>query len=574
MHDLHGTAHYLSDTDHPHRWIVVTHVCKRWRDIAVNCPSLWTRVIVGRAERVDAFLNRAKDCTLTLEAFERTFNSSKASSMEIFTVQHAQRLKALRGVSLAFLAPESRTGLIHFPTALQMPCIETLDVKYLNRRGHKGAMYQNYGVAYHYPGHGTDLAAHLWYDPHVFPMYTNAFMPRLGALFSDFLPFPLMKSLTRPTLTGLHISRMHASFPEVDEWLRLLQDLPLLEHLELNNAITPLALDEFSGSVALRYPVISLPGLKDVTISQPGACPAAAAFLLLHITSSPETSICIKPGDIRYYAGKTGQGATRARVRFVLECLAHRLSRAQNLDMTTDVGSSVEPYQTAALKIEVIEVDFNEVYMDPLSTITASGYKDYLRTLDGRKEALLFSFVGEYEHGDTGGGKILNQLFASGIFSGVRSIFVAPEPKGYYQSDFDAPVDKPHTWMNFAHTRVGHRLTHVGLWDEPGLLGAFADVLQRQLGRRADEPTFGELESLSIVPHIGDVTSSVPDWRRRNGQIDLREALEERRAKGLGPKLVDIGEGLLSVEDLLSSTHYGRGKKAIGQWGAAEWDER
>ncbi|KAI0032133.1 hypothetical protein K488DRAFT_39058, partial [Vararia minispora EC-137] len=42
-------------------WIVVTHVCRHWRDVAIAHTSLWTTIPFGLGERwVQEMFNRAK----------------------------------------------------------------------------------------------------------------------------------------------------------------------------------------------------------------------------------------------------------------------------------------------------------------------------------------------------------------------------------------------------------------------------------------------------------------------------------------------------------------------------------
>ncbi|VDC00901.1 unnamed protein product [Peniophora sp. CBMAI 1063] len=51
-------------------WLVITHVCSFWRNLAINSPSLWTRVdtTMGR-EWVQAFLTRSKTTSITFSNF-------------------------------------------------------------------------------------------------------------------------------------------------------------------------------------------------------------------------------------------------------------------------------------------------------------------------------------------------------------------------------------------------------------------------------------------------------------------------------------------------------------------------
>ncbi|KAF9475885.1 hypothetical protein BDN70DRAFT_205371 [Pholiota conissans] len=49
-------------------WIALTHVCWRWRDIALNLPSLWVDLPTDYPEWVEEMIQRSKTCGLTVYA--------------------------------------------------------------------------------------------------------------------------------------------------------------------------------------------------------------------------------------------------------------------------------------------------------------------------------------------------------------------------------------------------------------------------------------------------------------------------------------------------------------------------
>ncbi|KAF9474923.1 hypothetical protein BDN70DRAFT_865590, partial [Pholiota conissans] len=50
------------------RWIYVTHVCRRWRYIAINLATLWVNVPIDYPEWVEEMIRRSKDCSLIVQA--------------------------------------------------------------------------------------------------------------------------------------------------------------------------------------------------------------------------------------------------------------------------------------------------------------------------------------------------------------------------------------------------------------------------------------------------------------------------------------------------------------------------
>ncbi|TEB37109.1 hypothetical protein FA13DRAFT_1614958, partial [Coprinellus micaceus] len=42
------------------RWIRVTHVCRHWREVALDCTSLWSRITFSHNDFTQAKLARSK----------------------------------------------------------------------------------------------------------------------------------------------------------------------------------------------------------------------------------------------------------------------------------------------------------------------------------------------------------------------------------------------------------------------------------------------------------------------------------------------------------------------------------
>lgn len=66
-------------------WIRLAHVCRRWRDVALRTPSLWTHFKVTSVEGADAFLERSGGAPLYVEGSMTAQSFDFAATREIWT---------------------------------------------------------------------------------------------------------------------------------------------------------------------------------------------------------------------------------------------------------------------------------------------------------------------------------------------------------------------------------------------------------------------------------------------------------------------------------------------------------
>ena len=45
----------------------MTHVCRSWRQAAVNAPELWTEITIGNAMAAKVFLKRSRELPLNVD---------------------------------------------------------------------------------------------------------------------------------------------------------------------------------------------------------------------------------------------------------------------------------------------------------------------------------------------------------------------------------------------------------------------------------------------------------------------------------------------------------------------------
>ncbi|KAI0088593.1 hypothetical protein BDY19DRAFT_906598 [Irpex rosettiformis] len=56
-----------SSTTNPYAWIIVTHVCRYWRDVALGSALLWSHIVLTRnLDCIKAFLTRSQQASLTV----------------------------------------------------------------------------------------------------------------------------------------------------------------------------------------------------------------------------------------------------------------------------------------------------------------------------------------------------------------------------------------------------------------------------------------------------------------------------------------------------------------------------
>ncbi|KAF9475884.1 hypothetical protein BDN70DRAFT_923694 [Pholiota conissans] len=89
-------------------WIALTHVCRRWRDIALDLPTLWVDLPIDYPEWVEEMIYRSNECSFIVDAVisnERDYKSENSVSLNeeyvriepglITPLKHIHRIKEL-----------------------------------------------------------------------------------------------------------------------------------------------------------------------------------------------------------------------------------------------------------------------------------------------------------------------------------------------------------------------------------------------------------------------------------------------------------------------------------------------
>ncbi|KAH9857359.1 hypothetical protein C2E23DRAFT_807655 [Lenzites betulinus] len=96
-----ATEHYESrrwavyGIRHPYGWIALTHVCRAWREIALNTPRLWSRIVLKRPEMATEALARSKKAPLS---FLVQLTNPPESQVDVLekVIQESERLVQLQ----------------------------------------------------------------------------------------------------------------------------------------------------------------------------------------------------------------------------------------------------------------------------------------------------------------------------------------------------------------------------------------------------------------------------------------------------------------------------------------------
>src|SRR5216683_3326806 len=103
-------------------WIVVTHVCQRWRQVALNDPSLWAEItgFSPRARWTSEILVRARNAPLVIDLFD-------APSLEVLS-KFPPHISHTRELRLRNLSKYHSQGMQEI-CALEAPVLENFELK-------------------------------------------------------------------------------------------------------------------------------------------------------------------------------------------------------------------------------------------------------------------------------------------------------------------------------------------------------------------------------------------------------------------------------------------------------------
>ncbi|KAF7794969.1 hypothetical protein EIP86_006112 [Pleurotus ostreatoroseus] len=257
-------------------WVQVTHVCRRWRSVALAFPALWTRITVVNARVARAWFHRSGELPLDVVCYVTPQDRQPSKSCEAIsrahdrlevTMQELHRLRRLEVISTSW----SRT-FISSSTWLgrSAPLLESL---ILDVRASPAARCE-FNISTLTLFQASNLAqlkflclkdeTHLWGAP----------LPR--------------------SLRALEVAHAHLLVWKKDQWafntslLNALSTVPKLEELIIVDDVTH-ASTTGRPTTFPDLPAITLPHLRTLTIRN--AHPLPSLYLLDHIILASTTKI-------------------------------------------------------------------------------------------------------------------------------------------------------------------------------------------------------------------------------------------------------------------------------------------
>ncbi|KAF8498172.1 hypothetical protein F5888DRAFT_1889297 [Russula emetica] len=217
-------------------WIRVTHVCRHWRQVALDDSSLWARIgsTLMNKKWISEMLARAKNAPLDIE-FNGVASSSRGALLRIHP--HLSRTRQFRFHILSMLHSDSVREMFSW----EAPALEHFELE----------------VSAHSPVTFRDLGENMLFKGHA---------PRLRtfSLSRVVIPWSL---IPRGQLTQLKIACPNEEIDysgELSQLIDLLVNCPALEILALESCL-PSQLTEFSHGRTIHLPHLSRLRLRGST---------------------------------------------------------------------------------------------------------------------------------------------------------------------------------------------------------------------------------------------------------------------------------------------------------------------
>lgn len=238
------------------RWIVVTHVCRSWRSVALGAAELWTKIHSRREYVVRAYVERSQQAPLQIVYADDFYFQYGASIWDILLPQSHR----IRDIIASF-------DDVLYPFFQQLlsngaPLLVSADLSF-----HMDFLTEKALIQIEAQTQITDFETYRRGFPALRDLTISGW-PHIGVCS--------LRTLLKPSLRSLTIAMPLRKW-SLSVWTSVLQDLPLLEELIVWDALAPSPLS-FSSE---HPPTIDLPHLSFLQIF--GGQPDEQVLLLQRI---------------------------------------------------------------------------------------------------------------------------------------------------------------------------------------------------------------------------------------------------------------------------------------------------
>ncbi|TFY50814.1 hypothetical protein EVG20_g11314 [Dentipellis fragilis] len=351
-------------------WLYITHVCRRWRAVALGCPSLWKKLRFGQPSMVQAIIDRSRPVPLVIEWDSHPESEEEDTPVEglLLAMQHVSRAS-----TLSICAPPELLGcclpFMNSSTSLQ---------------------------------HLTHLRICSQFETTPLPIPdTLPCVPTLQSLRVDdcFLPWssPVLRS---PNLTELRIEVISETGRDVEQMLAALRNLPNIELLSLNMGYD--WQEEIDPQQRLLLPAPSTNfepiQLRKARLLRFAGTLDDCAHFLDHFHVPADAYVYLHACRVRQHS-RAGMGVV-VDDRLICGALAHHLDR-RNQDARVDFGLQT-PFRCVGIRdlhFGGFRMDFTSRYADTYPSVRygwparSHAFVDLTRTLQDNGMSPLLSFV-------------------------------------------------------------------------------------------------------------------------------------------------------------------------------------
>ncbi|KAI0690449.1 hypothetical protein BC835DRAFT_1307909 [Cytidiella melzeri] len=218
-------------------WIKVTHVCRRWREVALSASTLWSYIRITpstSAKRVSTWIQRSQQAPLTVTSLPVSFFEMEVTEIHRIIMEHLTRIRelALYVLDIELFHPNSLAGPHH--------SLQNLTIDFVP---HATAGY---------PG-----------LPSISKLHT--IFPSLSVLSLSHFHLDLDACQFPASLTSLRLFEgVPQSHVSLERMLDVLRGLPLLTSFALGSG----KLSEITTATATSISSVSLPHLRYLNIAE------------------------------------------------------------------------------------------------------------------------------------------------------------------------------------------------------------------------------------------------------------------------------------------------------------------